>query len=108
MGGRALTAWTSLLSRVTRGFCLVNRRRVEEMGASRMRLACATAATCVATFWVRLRSGDPLAQRASCGLGRRPPVFIITALGVGPDILGFGDGDGLGVGFGVKGSVDGT
>jgi hypothetical protein len=49
-----------------------------------------------------------LAQRASCGLGRRPPVFIIAALGVGPDVLGFGDGVGSGVGFGVEGSVDGT
>jgi hypothetical protein len=81
---------------------------VEEMGDSRMRLACATAATCVATFWARLCLGDPLAQRASCGLGRRPPVFIIAALGVGPDVLGFGDGDGSGVGVGVNGSVDGT
>jgi hypothetical protein len=49
-----------------------------------------------------------LAQHASCGLGRRPPVFIIAALSVGPDDLGFGDGDGSGVGFGVEGSVDGT
>jgi hypothetical protein len=47
-----------------------------------------------------------LAQRASCGLGRQPPVFIIAALGIGPDGLGFGDG--LGVRFGVKGSVNGT
>jgi hypothetical protein len=49
-----------------------------------------------------------LAQRANCGLGRRPPVFIIAALGVGPDVLGFGDGDGSGVGFSVEGSVNGT
>jgi hypothetical protein len=49
-----------------------------------------------------------LAQRASCGLGWQPPVFIIVALGVGPDGLGFGDGDGSSVGFGVEGSVNGT
>jgi hypothetical protein len=78
------------------------------MGESRMRLACMTVATCVATFWARPHSGDPLAQHASCGLGRRPPVFIIAALSVGPDSLGFGDGDGSGVGFGVEGSVDST
>jgi hypothetical protein len=85
----------------------MNRRRVEEMGDSRMWLACMTAVTCIATFWARPCSGDPLAQHASCGLGRWPLVFIITALGVGPDGLGFSDGDGLGVGFGVEGSVDG-
>jgi hypothetical protein len=78
------------------------------MGDSRIQLACATTATWVATFWARLHSGDPLAQRASCGLGRRPLVFIIVALGVRPDVLGFGDGDGSGVGFGVERSVDGT
>jgi hypothetical protein len=33
---------------------------------------------------------------------------VTAALGVGPDVLGFGDGDGLGVRFGVEGSVDGT
>jgi hypothetical protein len=78
------------------------------MGDSRIQLACATVATCVATFWARPHSGDPLAQHASCGLGRWPPVFIIVALGIRPDGLGFGNGDGSGVGFGVKGSVDGT
>jgi hypothetical protein len=78
------------------------------MGNSRMRLACVTAATCVTTFWARLHSGDPLAQRASCGLGWWPPVFIIAALGVGPDVLGFGGGDSSGVGLSVEGSVDGT
>jgi hypothetical protein len=80
---------------------------VEEIGDSRMQLTCITTVTCDATFLARLCLGDPLVQRASCGLGRWPPVFIIMALSIGPDGLGFSDGDGSGVGFSVKGSVNG-
>jgi hypothetical protein len=75
-------------------------------GGLRMQLACATTTTCNATFLARPCLGDLLAQRASCGLGRWPPVFIIAALSVGPDSLGFGNGDSSGVRFSVEGTVN--